>query len=101
MENDAFRILRFQSQYLIQMPGYGLSLPVLIGSQPNLVGFLRFVLQLGHEFLLVGGYHVLRGVIVLEVYTEIFRLQVADMTVARHNLVVRSEELLDGFCLGG
>ena len=83
------------------MPRDGLSLPVLIGSQPNLLGFLGFVLQFGHEFLLIRGNHVFRGIIVFEVYTEIFRFQVADMTIARHNLIVLSEELLDGFCLGG
>ena len=41
------------------------------------------------------------GIIVFEVYTEIFRFQIADMTIARHNLIVLSEELLDGFALAG
>ena len=101
MKDDTFGIFRFQAQHFIQVPGYSLSLTVLIGSEPYLFGRLGFGFQFADQLLLVGRYHVLRSIVVLDVNTKLFRLQIADMTIARHNLIIFSEELFNGFCLSG
>ena len=66
-----------------------------------LFGRLGFGFQFADQLLLVGRYHVLRSIVVLDVNTKLFRLQIADMTIARHNLIIFSEELFNGFCLSG
>ncbi len=101
MEDDTFGIFGLQTQYFIQMPGYCFSFTVLIGSEPHLFGRLGFGFQFAHQLLLVDRYHVLRSIVVFEVNTKLFRLQIADVTVARHNLIIFSEELFNGFCLSG
>ena len=87
MEHDAVRLLLVQSQHLAQMPGDGLSLAVLIGSQPHLFGILGLLLQLAHQLLLLVG-NLVFGFQCLFVYTQFLFLQVADVAVARHHLEV-------------
>ena len=101
MENDTPRVLRLQAQHLVQMPGDRFSLAVLIGSQPDLLRLFRRAFQLGHKLFLLGRDHVLRRIIVREINTKLFRLQVADMAVTRHDLIILPEKLLNGFRFGG
>ena len=60
---------RIQSQGLLQMPRYGLSLTVLIGCQPYHRSLVGGRLQIGHDFFLVRRHLVLRSEAVLDVYT--------------------------------
>ena len=82
------------------MPRDGFPFAVFIGCEPYLLGCLGFALQFGYQLLLVCRNHVLRSIIVLNIYAEFLCLQIADVTVARQHLKVFPEELLDGFCLG-
>ena len=72
VEDDAPRVFGLQSQHLVQVPGNGLSLAVLIGCEPDGFGFGRFFLQVGDELLLVCRNFVLRLEVVVDVDAEIF-----------------------------
>ena len=72
VEDDAPRVFGLQSQHLVQVPGDGLSLAVLIGCEPDGFGFGRFFLQVGDELLLVCRNFVLRLEVVVDVDAEIF-----------------------------
>ncbi len=100
VEDDAAGVGRLELQHLEQVPGNGLPLAVLIGSQPDGLGLLGAFLQLGHEGLLVVGNLVDGREAVVDIDAEILLFQIADMSVARHHLEVRPEEFPDGlrFC---
>ena len=100
VEHDALRLLLVQTQHLAQVPRDGFSLAVLITGQPHLAGFLRLRLQLAHQLLLLVG-NLVDGLQRLLVDAQLVLLQVADVAVARHHLVVLAEELLNGLSLGG
>ena len=82
------------------MPCNGLTLAVLIGSEPHGVGGGSCLSQFGHELCLVVGNFVDGVEIVVDVDTEAFFLEVADMSVARHHTVVVAEEFFDGLGFG-
>ena len=100
VEDDALRRLRVELQGLLQVPGDGLSLAVLIGCQPHLLGALDGFLQLADQAALVVAHLVLRLVLVLHVDAHFFLGQVADVAVARLHRVVLAEKFLDGLRLG-
>ena len=79
MENYAVCILRLQPQHLIQMPGYGLSLKVFIGSQPYRVRLGGGGLQFRDQVLLLCRYLVHRLEIIVYVDTEVLLAQVTYM----------------------
>ena len=63
-----------------EMPGYGFSLAVFIGSEPDGVGLVGQTLQVGHHPFLVVGHHVLRSKTVVQVYAEGLFLKIPDMS---------------------
>ena len=101
VEHDAARAFGLQPQHLVQVPGDGFPLAVLIGGQPHHVGLPGGLLQLGHELLLIGRHLVLRRVAVLEVDVDAPVGQVAHVPEAGHHVVVLPQEFLDGLGLGG
>ena len=84
---DAFCLFRRQTEHLVQVPSDGFSLAVLIGSQPDLLGFLRSCFQFCNELFLF-----IRNLIVwfhgLLVYTKFLLFQVTNVAVRRHHLIV-------------
>ena len=53
MKDDTAGMLLIKPENLTQMPGNGLSLAVLIGCEPDLLGLLGSLLQAGHHLLLI------------------------------------------------
>ena len=98
MEYDSLGVLRIEFQHLVQVPGDGLSLAVLIGRQPYSVGLRGLVFQLADQGALVRRDFILGREVVGDVYAERLLLQVADMSVTGQHLKVLSEELLNSFC---
>ena len=97
MEYNASCLLGRQSKYCVKVPADGLSLAVLIGCQPHDVTFLDLTLESAYKLLLLGRYLILR-LKSLGVYAELLFLEVAYVTVTRHNLVILAKELLDCLC---
>ena len=100
VEDDTVGLGLVQSQHLTQMPGDGFSLAVFIGCEPYFLCLLRVRLQFADESLLVIGDFVfrLKGMVI---NAEFFLLQVPDMTVARHDFIVITQEFLYRLRLGG
>lgn len=100
VEHNAVGVLGLEFQHLEQVPRYGLSLAVLIGSQPHGLRLLGILFKIGHKRFLVGRYLIFGFEILVDVNAEILLLEVADMSVARHHLEVGSEIFSDclGFC---
>ena len=90
MEDDASGMFRFQFQHFVQMPGNGLSFAVLIGSQPDGFCLLCLFFQLCNERLLIRRYLIVWFKTVIDIYTEVFLLQVAYVTIAGQHLEVFS-----------
>ena len=100
---------------LEQVPADGLPLPVLVGGEQQLVRVLQELLEFLDPLLAVGRDHVDGRELAVHVHgqtlprlvaiagRDLARLlrQVADMPVARGDLVLGAEELLDGSRLGG
>ena len=82
------------------MPGYGFSLAVFIGCQPNLLGFLCILFQFADKFLLVFWNFIFWNESVI-VDTQFSFLQVPDMAIARHHLEVATQEFLNRLRLCG
>ena len=99
VKHDAVGLRLVQTEHLAQVPGDGLSLTVLIGCEPYLLGLAGIGLQLANQFLFLFWNFVV-GLQCVEVDTDLFLLQVADVTVTRHHLVVLPKELLNGLGLG-
>ena len=97
MKHYALGLSRVKPEHLIEMPGYGLSLAVLIGSQPHHVGALGLLPQVADELLLLGRNLIDRSIALGHVDAEILLVKVADVPVARHNLVVLTQKLF--YCL--
>ncbi len=91
VEDDARGLLLVQSQHLTQMPADGFSLAVFIGCEPDLLGGLRVLLQVGDDLLLLFGY-LINGAEVLLINAQFLFLQVADVPVRRHHLIVLAQE---------
>ena len=83
------------------MPCYGLPLAVFIGSEPDGVGFFSGGLELRHQLFFLVGHLVVGREPGVDVDAEVFFAEVANVSVARHDLEVRTEEFFDGLCLGG
>ena len=80
------------------MPGNGFSFAVFIRREQHLRRLLRRFFQVCNQLFLFRRNDVLRCVIVLDINTELFRLQVADVSVTRHDPIVFTQKFLDGFC---
>ena len=89
VEHDTIGLLLVETQHFAQVPRDGFSLAVFIACEPNLLGFLRVLLQFADEFLLLVGYFVVGHQRVV-VDTDFFLLQVTNVAVARHYLEVFS-----------
>ena len=87
VEDDTARLLLIQSENFAKVPADSFSFAVLIGSQPNLLGFLRSSFQFCDEFFLFL-WNLIVGFHRFLVYTKFPLLQVTDMTVRRHYLIV-------------
>ena len=100
VEHDTLGLLLIQSQHLTQVPRDGFSLAVFIGCEPYLTGFLGLVLQFTDQFLLLIG-NLVFGFQGGVVDTQLFLLQVADMSVTRHDFIVLAKKFLNRLGLGG
>ena len=96
MERDAARTCLVEAQGLGQMPRDGFSLAVLIGSQPDNLGFGCKFLEFGYNFLFVVRNYVLRGEPSFYIYAELLFLQIPDMPFACFHSETRPEKPLDG-----
>ncbi len=90
MENDAPRTDRIEPEHFGQVPGDGLSLAVLIGSEPHHPGLAGSRLQFFYQFLLVGRNLIYRSEVAIDINTYATLLEVAYVTEARHHLVIRA-----------
>ena len=97
VENYAVRVLRLKAEHFVKMPGYGLSLTVLIGCEPDGFRLLGCGLKLLYKLLLVGRDLILRREIALDIDAHAFLLQVTDMAETRHDLIVGAQKFL--YCL--
>ena len=100
VEHDTLGLLLIQSQHLTQVPRDSFSLAVFIGCEPYLTGFLGLVLQFTDQFLLLIG-NLVFGFQGGVVDTQLFLLQVADMSVTRHDFIVLAKKFLNRLGLGG
>ena len=100
VENDAPGAAAVQAQGLDQVPGNGLSLTVLIRSQPDQRGFVRRLLQLGHHLLLGGGHDILGLEAVGDIHAELLVLQVPDVSKAGFDREFLAQIFLNGLRLG-
>ena len=82
VENDTWGIGLIEFEHLSEMPGYGLTLAVFIGSEPDLLGLLGELLELLDLSLLLVGDDVDRVEIVLDIDAEIIFLEVSDVPFA-------------------
>ncbi len=99
MEYNSFCILGLKAEHFIEVPCDSLSLAVLIGSEPYSPGSSRGTAQLAHHRLLVVGNLVDGRETFVEIYAYVAFLQVTDMAVAGHYLVVAAQKFLYSFCL--
>ena len=96
---DSFCAFQVEVKHLGQMPRYGFSFAVFIGSKPHGFGFACVFLQLAHQGFLLFWYFIF-GVEVAQIYSEVFLPQVAYVAVARHHFIVFTQELLYRLRLG-
>ena len=100
VKHDALCVLGFEFKHLIQMPGNGFSLAVLITCEPH--GLSRFCsfLQLCHQRFLLGRNFIYWLVAMFHVDAEILFVQVAYVAAARQDCVVFPKKFLNrfGFC---
>ena len=83
VEDDTAGFFGVQSQYFVQVPCYGFSFAVFIGSEPYHIGFAGFFFQVFDKAFFVGRNFVYRSEVMVDIYTEIFLFQISDMTVTR------------------
>ena len=100
VKDNAFSRFILQPQHLVKVPRNGLSLAVLIGSEPNRFGVFGGFLQVGDKFFLVGRNLVFRFVLMLNVDAEAFFGQIADVSVTRSDHIIFAQKLLDSLGLG-
>ena len=101
VEHDAAGLLPRQVQRLAKVPGNGLSLAVLIGSQPHGPGLGGQLPELCHHLLFLRGDNVFRLESVGYIYAEFMLFQVPDMADGGLDKVILTQILLDGFHLSG
>ena len=99
VEHDATRFLRVESEHFGEVPGDGFSFAVFIGCEPNRLRLFGLCAQFVNKVFLVRRYFVL-GLERVEVHAKVLLLQVADMSVAGHHFIVRTEKLFDGLGFG-
>ena len=99
MEHDATGFLLVKSQDLTEMPADSLSLAVLIGCEPHLLGFFSVLFQFADDLAFLLRNNVV-GFQRLCINAELFLLQVANVPIARHHLIVFSQKFLNslGLC---
>ena len=68
-----------QLQGFAKVPGYGLSLAVLIGGQPHGAGGIGHFLEFVNKFLLLRGNHIFRLETVVDVHAQLTLLQIPDV----------------------
>ena len=88
-----------QGQRLLQVPGDGLAFAVRVGGEIDRLGRRGLLLQPGQQFLAVLQDAVGRHPAVFDVDAEAALGQVADMALARHDVVIRPQILIDGLRL--
>jgi len=101
VKNDPLRIVVSESEHLIQVPRDGLPFAVFIGSEPNRLGLLRELFELGHRLLLVGGYFVVGSEVVGDIDAQSLFRQVPDMAETRLDDIPLAQKLLDRLGFGG
>ena len=99
VKHDTARGFGLQAKHLIQVPSDSLSLAVLIGCEPHHLCLFRCFFQIGYTALLVFGDFVDRAETVFHINTEIALVQVANMALTCHHLVVFSKIFFDSLRL--
>ncbi len=94
MKDDSPCLCLFQPESFVEMPGDGLSLPVLIGRKPHCGNAFRRLLQFGHHLLLVRGYHIFRSEVVLHIHAQLLVLKIPDVTETGFHHIAVSQEFL-------
>ena len=94
VEHDAPSVFLVEFQHLLQVPGDGLSLAVLIGCEPHAFGLRHGFFQVGDQLALVVAYLVLGHIASLYVDAHLFFRQVAYVPVARLHRVVLAQKFL-------
>ena len=100
VEDDAARAAAVEAERLDEVPGDGLSLAVLIGSQPDELRLVGGFLELGDHFLLVGRHHILGREAVRHVDAELLVLQVPDVSETGLDREFLPQIFLNGLRLG-
>ena len=99
VEDDAFRLIDRETQHFGQVPCDGLSFAVFIGCEPY--GFrLREFGEFIDDLLLVSRNLVDGLEPFVDVDSEVFFREVADVSETRFDDIIRAEELFDGLGLG-
>ena len=97
VEDDAAGVFGLETEHIIEMPGNGLTLAVLIGSEPHHLCVVGGFLEVAHKLLLIGRHFIFRLERIVHINAEILFAQVANMTVARHYFIVFTKKFL--YCL--
>ena len=100
VEDDAARAAAVQAQGLHEVPGDGLPLAVLIGSQPDEARSIGGLLELRHHFLLVSGHDIFRLESGVDVDAELLVLQVTDVAETGLDRISLAQIFLDRLRLG-
>ena len=100
VERDTVLLVQVETHDGGEVPGDGFPFPVRVGREVDVVIFLCIVLQFLDQFLLALDDRVLRFKVVFDVDVESRRRQVAHVAHAGRDIVVRSEDGLDGADLG-
>ena len=99
-EGDPVGVLDVQTQQMSQMPADGLSFPVRVGGEKDLVGLLGFAFQFLDELFFALDVDVAGGVAVFHINAQLALGQIPDMAHAGGDLVAIAQIFPDGFRLG-
>ena len=89
-----------QLEQLRQMPGNGLSFPIGVGGQVDIVALFGFGTQLFDKLALSLDIFIIGGKVVLDIDAEAGSRQVAHMAHRCHDLIIGTEVFLDGMGFG-
>ena len=93
VKHDALRVFVRKPEHFVEVPCYGFTFAVLIGSQPHHFGLLSLLLQCLHQVAFVRRNLVDWSEAVVDVDAEILFVEIADVTFARHHFIVVAKKL--------
>ena len=100
IKGDPVGLMFIQLEQLRQMPGNGLSFPIGVGGQVDIVALFGFGTQLFDKLALSLDIFIIGGKVVLDIDAEAGSRQVAHMAHRRHDLIIGAEVFLDGMGFG-